>query len=351
MVKAEYMKKWSKETGKTLEELEKVWNEAEKAMAKYGITDERAIMGAFRRKLRGVVFSKTGKVKRTPVEFFGFVFGVSRLIDWDEMRRTKALKAFSKDPTQAVLEHLTDEAGNPLDNRDFVYKYGEKVPNPNFGKPLVSHAFERKVYGFAQKEGDDEVKIFRLNLRGKTAEQWKGWKPFASVRFLALIRNEDPFFDLNPSQMTRFTSAKETIEFEKWIRTAAHVYKLDKLSQAADNTKDAVDNWAFVEADIDYINPNIDEDRGQRSISIADDSVGLQTYRVRLSQDFPIGFSEFSRVIVMGEVQKYTRNDQSEGISIEGYGIFPLPGKSVSMPERTAMPANGPSEEPIIIWD
>lgn len=352
MVKVEYLKKWSKETGKTVEELQQLWDKAKADMDKYGLGDnEDAIRGAFRRKLRGSVYG-AGKTKKTAQEFFGFVFGASRLIDWDEIRRTSALKKFAENPDDAILNHITDEAGNPLDNRDFMWKYGEKVTNPNFGKPLVSHAFERKVYGFARKDGTDEIKVFRMTLRNKTAEQWKGWKPFTAVRFLALIRNEDAgFYDLNPSKLTRFTAAKEAIEFEKWIRTVAHVYKLDKLDQAFDNTKDASDKWAFLEADIDYINPNIDEDRKQRSISITDDSVGLETYRVRLPQDFPVNFSEYSRVIVMGEVQKFQRkSDNSDAFAVEGFGIYPLPGKSVQMPEKTAMPAET-SEEPIIIWD
>lgn len=352
MKKEAYLKKYSKISGKTVEELEEIWEQAVQAMERVGVKDERAIMGSFRRKLRGAVFGK-GKSRRMPQEFFGFVYGASRLIDWDEIRRNKALRRYNEDPQQAILEGLVDESGNPLDDREQIYKWGEKVDNPNFRKPLVGHSYERKVLGIAKLNDTDEPKVFRLNLRGKTAKEFKGYKPFTPVRFLALVYSDDVFYELYPSKLTRFTTDKKaTIDFEAWIRTAAHVYKLDKLDQAYDNTKDAKDKWAFIEADLDYINPNVDEDRKQRSLNIADDSVGLQTYRVRIPEDFPITFSEFSRVIVMGEIQKFKRRDGTDGIAIEGYGVYALPGQSVKMPERTAFPAEGRAEdEPIILWD
>jgi len=178
-------------------------------------------------------------------------------------------------------------------------------------------------------------------------------KPYIAVRFLALVYGEDAYYELYPSKLTHFKSdSNAKLDVEKWIKTASHVYQLDKLDQAYDASKDAKDKWSFLEADIDYINPNIDEDRRQRQVSIADDRVGLQTYRVRLPQDFPINFSEFSRVIVMGEIQKFKRRDGTPGVAIEGFGVYPLPGKSVKMPEKEAFPASGRKEdEPIILWD
>lgn len=347
-----YLKKWAKQTGKTLEELEDIYEQAKERMERLGISEERAIRLAFRRKLRGAVFGK-GKGKRTPKEFFGFVYGASRLIDWDEIRRNKALKEYNLDPENAVLEGIVDESGNPLDNRETIYVFGEKKDNPNFRKPLVGHSYDRKVYGIAKQEGDDEPKVFRLNLKGTTAKEFRMEKPFVPVRFLALVYGDpsNGWYELYPSKLTKFSEdKKEKIDFEKWIRTAAHVYKLEKLDQAYDNTKNAKDKWSFLEADLDYINPNVDEDRKQRNINIADDSIGLKTYRVRIPEDFPITFSEFSRVIVMGEIQKYLRKDKSEGVAIEGYGIFPLPGQSVKMPEKESFPAEQ-REEPIILWE
>jgi len=351
MTREEYLKKQAKTTGKTMEELETLWEAAKERMERNGITDELIIRKAFRRKLRGLMFGK--KRRRTPKEFFGFVFGASRLIDWFEIRRIGALKKYSLNPTDAILNGIVDEAGNPLDNREEIWVFGQKKANPNFRKPLVGHSYDRKIFGIAKQEGDDEPKVFKLSLRGRTAKEFILQKPFVAMRFLAQVYSEPttPWYTLYPTKLTKFTTEKkEKIDYEKWIRTAAHVYKLDKLDQAFDSAKDAKDNWSFLEADLDYINPNIDEDRKQRTINIADDSVGLKTFQVRLPEDFPINFSEFSRVIVMGRIQKFTRRDQSEGVAIEGYGIFPLPGQSVQMPEKESFPAEQ-REEPIILWE
>jgi len=191
-----------------------------------------------------------------------------------------------------------------------------------------------------------------MNLRGKTAKEFRGWKPFTAVRFLALVYGDDDYYELYPSSLTKFTTEENSeIDFEQWIRTAGHVYKLDKLDQAYQASRDAKDNWVFFEADVDYINPSVDEDRGTRSLNIADDSVGLQTYRVRIPKDFPVTFSEFSRVLVMGEIQKWQRKDgQGDGVAIEGYGVYPLPGKSIQMPEKESFPAEQ-AEEAIILWE
>jgi len=355
MDKESYIKKYAKETKKPVEELEELYTQTEQRMAKLGITEERAIQLAFRRKLRGAVFGK-GRKGRTPVEFFGFVYGTSRLIDWDEMRRNKALKAYNENRDDAVLQGIVDESGNPLDDKAEIYVFGQKKANPNFRKPLVGHSYDRKVFGMVTMEGDDEPKVFRLNLKGKTAKEFKGWKPFVPVRFLALSYSEngDPFYELYPCKLTKFQSdPKAKIEIEQWIRTAGHVYKLDKIDQAYNASKDAKDNWVFIEADLDYINPTVDEDRQQRSLNIADDAVGLQTFRVRIPMDVPISFSEFSRVIVMGEIQKWLRQDKSEAVTIEGYGVFAIPGQEVKMPEKDAYPATdqGTQEEPIILWE
>jgi len=353
MEKEKYLKRWAKQTGKTIEELEEIWEIAKERMERLGLgEDERAIMGAFRRRLRGVLFG-TAKQQRKTEEFFGFVIGTSTLIDWEERMRQKALRHYNRDPNQAILDGLVDEAGNPLDNREFIFRFGKRIENPNFRKPLVGHSYERKVFGIAIKEDDNEPKVFRLNLYRKTALEFKNYKPFVPVRFLAKCRNDDPFYDLTPTRITKFQTQKdETIDFEKWIRSVSHVYSLDKIEQAYDASRDAIDNWVFIEADIDYINPDIDEERQQRTINLADDSVGLQTFKVRIPGDYPITFSEFSRVIVMGQVQKFKRQDGTDAYIIEGYGIFPIPGKTTKVPERESYPAEGEErEEPIILWE
>lgn len=353
MEKEIYFKKWAKETGKTQEEIEEIWKGTEEKMRRLGLgEDERAIQGAFRRRLRGTIYGKLEKTKPTE-EFHGFVFGTSRLIDWDEVRRMKALREYSKDPQEAILVGLVDEAGNPLDDRAYTYQFGRKVDNPNFRKPLVGHSYERKVFGLAVREGDREPKVFRLNLRGRTAKEFTNYQPFTPVRFLAKCYGDNTFYELYPIRVTKFSTQKtEKIDCEKWMRTNSHIYTLDKLEQAYTNSRDAVDKWTFLEADLDYIHPEIDEERQQRTLNLTDEKLGLQVIRARIPVDFPIGFSEFSRLIVMGEVQRFNRKDGTEAYIIEGYGAYALPGKTVKPPERDSHPAEGEErEESIILWE
>lgn len=355
----ELIKKYAKSTGKTEEELMEVYTKAETELKAQGLTDERIIKIEFGKRLSTLQWiaehGSSTKTRREPIEFFGFILGATRLVDIDEFRRRKAVKEYHNDPENAKLMGIVDESGIPMDDRPTLKGPKGEVENPNYHKPLVSHTWTRTLYGIAMK-GSEGPKFFRMKL-------WRGQAkgkvlPFQAIRFQALLKDDKAgFYELNPSKQTKFHKTEEEIPMESWIRKTCNVYPLRDLDQAHNASSSAIDRWILTEGDVRSIDTNINPNTGSRSILISDVDGGyLESVRVFVPGDFPLGFGEYSRVIVLGQTRKWARRDDpdTEILSIDSYGVFPIPGKIVEgvKTSRSAEPSalSGEEGQPIE-WD
>jgi len=351
MEKESFLKMWSKNSGKTLDEVSKVYDDTmtdirTKFPQMDSIQQEKMGRVEFAKKLRRDQYSK-----RKAEDFFGFIFGASRAVNTTDFIRRKALKEYREDPQNAILSGVVDENGTPLDRRE---KIGQR-DNPNYGKPLTEDVWRRSVYGVTMKDGDKEPMLFIMGLWRKTAKSFQ-YKPFVPLRFKALIKSSDKgFYQLDPSQLTQFKVTAEPIDMEKWIKkTGYKLWTIDKLDEAHDTIKDATDRFLFVEAFVDRIDPNVNPATGCRSVILADPEKTPETIRCFVDQSYPLGFGEYSKVIVLGQTRLWKRKDEDEEhVSIETYGIFPLPGETVeAKPEESRKPEIGfqvDSEEGFVI--
>ena len=347
----QFLKKWAKKTGKSMKEMRELWKKQKELAAKSGITDERIVRIQLARKLRRLL---TGGGGREPGYFFGFILGCDRLVDLIELKKRRALNKWAEDPEEAKLLGLVDENGVPLDDRPTIKnRRGEEVPNPNYHKPLTGHLFTRSVFGIAKRENDPKPRLFRMKLWRAAAEKFR-YKPFVPVRFLALVQQETPYFELTPSRHTKFTVVDEEIDIEQWMRTALadRFYSFDKLEEAVQSCQNATDPWIMIEGDVDLIDTNINPKTGSRSILLADsESDYTWPIRVFLPQDFPLGFREYSRVLVFGRPRIWTRTEADEPrFSIEGYSVYPIIQPEGEVKE--ARPAEAEeAEEFIVEWE
>lgn len=322
----EFLKKWTKASGKTLKELTKIWEETYAEVEKTypekpDLEKERIAKVLFRKALGRELYSR-----RKPELFFGFIMGASRLMDVNEALRRKALAAYRLDPVQAQLEGLVDESGVPIDPRE---KIGSR-DNPHFHKPLTESLWTRKIYGVAMKEGTKVPMLFVMPLWRSTAKNFK-YKPFVPVEFLALVKDYSKgYYVLSPSAKTKFQAVRREIDMEKWIRDAAKIVPLTDLKEVASKNTQP-DFFCLTEGEVDRINAEVNPDTNSRSIILTDpDSGVLDTVRAFIPSDFPIGFSELSRVIVLGRPRVWKREeDGEERVSIEAYSVFPIPGKTI----------------------
>lgn len=337
----EFLKKWSKTTGKTLKELTKIWEETcaevERLYSNKDSTEKERIAKILFRKALG----REVRARRKPELFTGFLLGTSRLVDVNELLRRRALQAYREDPTHAQLEGLVDESGVPIDPRE---KIGSR-DNPNFHKPLTENLWTRKIFGVAMKEGTKVPMLFVMQLWRGNAKHFK-YKPFVPVEFLALTKDYSKgYYVLSPSVKTKFQVVKRDIDIEKWIRDAVKIVSLADLKKVAlENTQP--DFFCATEGEVDRIIPGINERTNCRSIILSDpDSGMLDVVRVFVPVDFPIGFSELSRVIVLGRPRVWTTPDGEERVSMEAFSVYPIPGKTILEPTEIEVEETSEEEE------
>jgi len=337
MEEQKYLKQIAEKTGRKISELKEIWKEAKERAKNLGKEDnERIVRGIFgkllRRKIRAEI---TGRVRREPVTFKGFILGCGPLRDTLEFLRRKAIRAYNEDPESAKLLGLVDEQGNPLDPRETIRdRFGREVENPNFHKPLIGHNYVRDVYGIVVKEGEKEPKLFKATL-------WRGfatkftYKPFVTVTFKALINSEDPYYDLTFSRAkdAGIRPIEESIDVTSWIREALkdRYVELEKLEEKIDLTKDAIDREVLIEGTVDYIDTEINPKTGTRTVLVTDVDKGfLDTIRISIPKDFPLAFREYSRVLVFGIPRKWRRSEEDDyRIYMNGISIYPIPGETV----------------------
>jgi len=356
MEKTKFYTQWSKTTGMTKADLEKIWKATVKELAQNSITSERIQIIEFGKRVRKVLWVKTqGNMKRRePIEFVGFIIGTSRLRDIDESKRRKALKAYRDDPMEAQMQGLVDEAGTPLDTRTVIKRYGKEVDNPNYHKPLVSHTYTRTLYGMARRTKGGDPKFWRMPLWRATAKNLR-YKPFVPIEFLALVKGEDAdALQLTPSKLTKFSVTSAKIPMEDWIRKNNGILTLDQLDKAVEICKGDWNATVFLEADVTKILTEINQNTNSRRIMIADSSIAMYNdLNVFIPAEYPLGFREMSRVLILGRARTWKRDEQSEErYSIEGFGVFPIPGMTVEedILLEEAKPAEQ-SEEPVILWE
>lgn len=345
----EFLNKWVKSTKKPMKELEKKFDEicmevdrlhAEKS----DLERERISKVLFRKAMGRELYSKN-----KPDTYFGFILGTNRAFDINENYRRKALARAREDPVQAQLEGLVDEQGTPLDPRE---KIGQR-DNPGYHKPLTEHLWTRKVYGVAQKEGTKGPLVFVMSLWRASAKNF-GYRPFVPVEFKAITKDmKKGYYTLNASTLTKFQVTRKEIDFERWIRDASKVVALADLKKIAAQHMKEFDFFVVTEADVDLIRPEVNPNTNSRSIILSDaDSGMIETVRLFLSADFPIGFSELSRVLVLGKPRLWKRNDEDEEqVSMEAFSIYPLPGKTVTGIEapNDEIPTEGSEDEGPIV--
>jgi hypothetical protein len=352
-----------KSTGKTAEELKPLLDKAIQEAKDMGYEGNQNIIEVrLRKKVSGMLYSeKTGKTftKKEPYVFRGFLLGADALRDIRENMRRKALRIAEEDPETAKLQGIIDEQGTPLDARTTIRnRKGEEIDNPDYHKPLLGHQYVRDILGVVKKEGDKVPKLFTMSLWGGFAEKMT-WRPFSPMEFSTTIKSEGQYYVLNSPRVAKgekaFKMATMEIDYEDWVRkaTKGRTYELTDLDNACKATKDASDPWIAVEGVVDNINPDINPKTGSRWITLADGRAGMiETVRVFLPKDFPIGFREYSRVIAIGRPRKWRRTEEEDyQFSLNGISVYPLPGQVMEAKLEKGASAEGLDTEETEGWD
>jgi hypothetical protein len=212
-----------------------------------------------------VLSNLTQKIKRIKfsskaVEFTGMVFGQTSFIDVANLPRYKQIREYAekvmKENMQlAIAQGLCDVNGNILDT---LPTHPTGKPNLNYNKPIPKPGEQimSKIIGIASY--NDKIKPFSMYLRTETVVPL-----FKPVRFSAIIKKEDPIYELNQSKSTMFL-VDENLKMPP-VENLVNMFfsdKIIKLSEIYDwHLKHENDKGAFFFAkakifEYDYTNDN-----------------------------------------------------------------------------------------------
>lgn len=336
------LEKYAKTTGKEIKELVPILEKAkEDAKGKGQANSDNVIKAIFRKKVNGIIWAeKTGKTfnKKEPETFVGFILGANALRDIAESRRRKARNMYQAEGSSAILAGYVDESGNPLDWRPTIKNMrGEEVDNPNYHKPIIGNEYVREIYGIVKKKGEENKapKVFTMSLWRDFASKFT-LRPFVPVEFTSTVKTDGNFLVLNKPRAAKgepaFKLTGAELDIEDWVRTGLKKYatKFDEMEQAVKVCQNAKDGWVMVEGLVDDIDLTVNPKTGSRSVTIVDpDSGSVDSMRVFIAKDFPIGFREYSRVIAFGGPRAWRRDPESDPMySINGFSIYPIPGET-----------------------
>lgn len=347
---------WATKSKKSLEEIQKQWEQIKKDFEAAGVTNERIMKGKLVRNLRSQEWAASqGKTKKEPVFFTGFILGADKLTDTFDWPRKVALTEYQRDPEMAKLQGLVDDAGTPLDQREEINNFGKKIPNPNYHRPLTGTQYRRSLFGVALKEGDQVPKLFRMTLWRGTAETLK-YQTFVPIKFMSTVRGENPFLDLNVSKETKFSVIKNpVVPVEDWVKTALkdRMITWNDFESTTKNTgKGCYDPWVAIEGDVDTIFHEINPVTNSRSMVLTDFETAGGELKIFMPSDLELGFRESSRVIVFGILRKWFRRDDpvTPNFSLNAMSVYGIPGQTIE--ESTSKPVSAVTEKDFeILWE
>jgi hypothetical protein len=141
------------------------------------------------------------KYSSKAVELTGVVFGQTSFFDVANLPRYKQIREYAekvmKENIQlAIAQGLCDVNGNILDTMP-TFPTGKQNLNYNKPIPKPGEQIMSKIIGIASY--NDKIKPFSMYLRTETIVPL-----FKPVRFTAIIKKEEPIYELNQSKSTMF---------------------------------------------------------------------------------------------------------------------------------------------------
>jgi len=246
----------------------------------------------------------------------GIVIGVTDLADFVERMRQKALRLYQNESTrdEAITKGYVSIDGTPLDYRPTIYGR----PNPNYGKPLSGHSFQRDYYIIAREQGSEEETFYTLSANNKIAPTIEVPRLFKPLSFQAGKSSTDSS-RLNATSLTTFLEKDSELEdsrIEELLRTKMPCYRaseVEELLQSLD-PKERYTQIIAVEGMV------LTEALATKRRYIDIDDSDMEGYiRCFLSEAVEVNFGEDSRVYVIG-TPGFSRGGR--GVILSAYGVF-----------------------------
>ena len=343
MDKQEYLKKWAEKLSLSLEEIEGEFNsifEEEKNIHVDLSEDEQQ-----KRALQRLSLMYKRQLNSPAIGFEGIVIGVSEVIDINQKRIREAKELFKVNPQLAVIDGVTDEEGNPLDNRK---EWSGGRLNPSFGKLLPEYNYLRNIFGIVKRtKGDTPPRFFQMTLSGEKAKD-DSIPIFQPIRFMAIDKSiTETVYKLNSSTFTKFLidTNLDMPTYEKLMDDYIGVRKISELKQYHDSNKEDFNRIVVVEGDVSLMNlePNAYKNR---VLILEDSEISLDNLDARgltcwIPERIKINFAESSKVLVIGRTAQGKKKDDQgnvteelSDVSMNVFGVYAIPEYKINLPEE-----------------
>lgn len=297
------------------------------------------------RALKRVALMYKKQLKSPAVGFEGTIIGAGDAVNIVARARKEAQELFRQDPQSAVVQGITNEAGEPLDTRR-AWASGQE--NRNFGKPLPETNYIKNVFGIALKTKDQgEPKFFSMTINGDRALE--DIPVFKSVRFMAIDKSEEgsTAFKLNASTFTNFIEdpTLNLPKYETLLKNccSGSMVELSDLAAYHAQNKDDYNRVVIATGDVSMLNLQ-PTSMGSRIMILEDmkniedlDSNGVTCW---IPASCEIDFAEGSKVMVVGRTAQGKKKDEAGNqteelgdVTINVYGIYPIPEFKIASPE------------------
>lgn len=286
------------------------------------------------RRTRIAIKRESGAPGGSQGELFEMLFiGIGGMIDTVRRVREEAEKLFQSNPDKAVGAGICNEAGEPLETREY---WGTGTKNPGFGKPLAQWNNIRPSAVIVKKE--DEVVVARTTLDAN-AEYATDPPELFTVHEAKVTseRDDDSGLMLNFSRTFGFITLEKELDPEDVLRwPALEEYWTSELDMAEYIDEYGDRSICIMEGDVTYMDLDPEEGMSQ-SLYIDDESDEDSDWGVRvwLPDWFEPDFSVDSRVIVLGN----PRHHEQYGGSMQAMAIHAIEAFKIPAPDIEEVPA------------
>jgi len=361
----------AKETGVSVEELQKEYEEVIRQLKEAGFKGDVQVVAknALLSKHRKFKPSAFKRQRKYPVKtFIGFKIGDLGMVDDAQRMRDWAKFQLDRQGREWCEEHglvrMVDGKLRVLDTRQKIFGRDNK----NYGKPLDPKLkLRRRTLIMLVKTPDsDEYEYARLQTNdNRLALAWGQLPQGVLCTFPAAVVSHDTAgYMLNSTSqqgnMTIFRQVKEQVDcykiFEEWAEP--RLTEINEVKQYHEAVKDAWDRWIVVKGVVSSIGFENETFRGIPGTLIHPELGYDPEYSLRfyIPTHLKITFGDYSEIYLLGKTRGITAEQEVEtdtgetvkkrvlvDVAVDAWGFFPVPGKST--PPRSSLLESDDEEE------
>jgi len=246
------------------------------------------------------------------------------LIDIKDLMRRRARAMWRTNQEEAIARGYTDEEGNPLDYRRTLFPGTKReVANPDFGKPIIGHTWQRKLFGVAKRlDVDSKELLFTGYIRREEAVKFPVEQVlYKTIKFRSTVREDGDRLIFPRIYTETIQEVDDEINWEHVLK--GNITPLGEMYSWHETNKEDQNRLFITVADVVSVSAVPHPESGARRIVLDDESIeaGEDCISGLLMKDTPLNFGDESRIYIIGNT---TPRREGSVVILEVYGAIPL---------------------------